>query len=94
MKKSIILFALLCSIHASAQPVILKKVMQFLDTMCVNGLDHRYIDAPEKPWQVMVQGNVNQTDLKMESTIDGGYLFGDVKGNMQWEPRVRTAVSS
>lgn len=94
MKKSIILIALLCSIHASAQPVIVKKVMQFLDTMCVNGLDHRYIDAPQKPWQIMVQGNVNQTDLKMESTIDGGYLFGDVKGNMQWEPRVRTAVSS
>ena len=94
MKKSIILLALFFSINAAAQPVILKKVMQFLDTMCVNGLDHRYIDAPEKPWQIMVQGNVNQTDLKMESTINGAAMFSDVKGNVWWQSRVRTDVSS
>ena len=41
----------------------------------------------------MVQGNINQTDLKMESEINGAAMFEDVAGHITWEPRVRTEVS-
>lgn len=45
-----------------------KKVGAFIDTMSVKGLDSNYIDAPEKPWQIIVKGNVNQSVLKMETS--------------------------
>lgn len=62
--------------------------------MSVRGVDRRYIDAPEKPWQVMVQGNINQSDVHIKSQFDGSLLFEDVKGMFTWEPCVKTDVSS
>ena len=77
-------------------PVInfVRKVGTFLDTMAVKGLDSRYIEAPKKPWQIIVQGNVNQSDLKMTSKIHGEAMFEDVKGIVTWEPRVLTDMAS
>ena len=77
-------------------PVInfVRKVGTFLDTMAVKGLDSRYIEAPKKPWQSIVQGNVNQSDLKMKSEIHGEAMFEDVKGIVTWEPRVLTDMAS
>lgn len=57
-------------IRVSAQggvPGFLKKVGTFIDTMSVRGLDRRYIDAPDKPWQLIVKGNVNQSSVKMKT---------------------------
>ena len=45
----------------------LKKVGTKLDSMAVKGVDRNYIDAPEKPWQVILRGNVNQTIVSMRT---------------------------
>lgn len=46
---------------------LVKKVGTLLDSMSVRGVDRRYIDAPEKPWQLIVKGNVSQTILNMNT---------------------------
>ena len=58
------------SITANAgSPVkTLKKVGALLDTLSVKGVDRNYIDAPKEPWQIIVKGNINQSDLKMINT--------------------------
>ena len=45
----------------------IKKVGTKIDSMSVKGVDRRYIDAPEKPWQVIVRGNVMQTIVSMDT---------------------------
>ena len=71
-----------------------RKVGTFLDSMAIKGLDRRYIESPKKPWQIIVQGNANQSDLKMKSEINGELMFEDVKGKLSWEPRVLTPIST
>ena len=51
-----------------------KKVAAFVDTMSVKGLDRRYIDAPEKPWQLIARGNVSQTIVSMSTH---GTIYGE-----------------
>lgn len=46
---------------------VLKRVGTFIDSMSVRGLDRNYIDAPQRPWQVIARGNVNQSSLKMKA---------------------------
>lgn len=94
MKKLIFLLTVFCCVDAAAQPEFVKKIGRFIDSMSVRGVDRRYIDAPEKPWQVMVQGNINQSDVHIKSQFDGSLLFEDVKGMFTWEPCVKTDVSS
>ena len=48
-------------------PSLVKKVGTFIDSMSVRGVDRRYIDAPEKPWQLIVRGNVSQTIVSMRT---------------------------
>ena len=45
-----------------------KKVGAKIDSMSVQGVDRRYIDAPQNPWQLIVRGNVNQTIVGMENS--------------------------
>ena len=71
-----------------------KGVMAFIDTMAVSGIDPGFIEVPRRPWQVIVRGNINQSDLKLRSTIDGGSMFINMVGDMQWEPRIRTSPST
>ena len=40
---------------------LLKKVGTFIDSMSVRGVDRSYIDAPEKPWQLIVKGTIEQS---------------------------------
>ena len=47
-----------------------RKVGTLLDSMAVKGLDRRYIDAPEKPWQLILRGNVSQTIVSMKTQGD------------------------
>lgn len=72
----------------------LKKVGTFLDSMSIRGMDRRYVELPQKPWQVIVQGNVNQSELTMNTTIDGKELFNDNFSDISWESRVKTNVAS
>ena len=70
-QRLIFIFAmtLICS-GASAQKGVsglLKKVGTMIDSMSVKGLDQRYIYAPERPWQLILKGNVSQTIVNMKS---------------------------
>lgn len=72
MRKSFWIFAVMLCLYgqASAQngvKTFFKKVGTLIDTMSVSGVDRRYIDAPVKPWQLIVKGNVNQSSLKMKT---------------------------
>ena len=49
---------------------LVKKVGTLIDSMSVNGVDRHYIEAPEKPWQLIVRGNVNQTVVSMNAQGD------------------------
>ena len=77
------------SITANAgSPVkTLKKVGALLDTLSVKGVDRNYIDAPREPWQIIVKGNINQSDLKMRATGDIDIV------SYKAEPRLKTEPS-
>lgn len=51
------------------------KIGAALDTMAVSGIDHNYIEVPERPWQAIMRGNISQTilSLKMEANEMGSY---------------------
>ena len=53
---------------------LVKKVGTMIDSMSVKGVDRRYIDAPEKPWQLIMKGNVNQTIVTMHTQ---GSMYGE-----------------
>lgn len=73
----------------------LGKVGTFLDSMAVNGLDRRYIDAPEKPWQVILRANINQSTLSMNAlTRQAEETIPFMNGEMTWEPRITTDPAS
>ena len=65
----------------------LKKVGALLDTLSVKGVDRNYIDAPREPWQIIVKGNINQSDLKMRATGDIDIV------SYKAEPRLKTEPS-
>ena len=44
-----------------------KKVKTMRDSMVVKGVDRRYIDVPEQPWQITVRSNVKQTIVSMNN---------------------------
>ncbi|MBO7109901.1 MAG: DUF4421 family protein [Prevotella sp.] len=72
MKRFLAIFLVLAScVQAVSQDGVtafVKKVASRIDSMSVRGLDRRYIDAPEKPWQLIVRGNMNQSSLTMETS--------------------------
>lgn len=54
---------------AAGNPLtLLRQLGDLIDTMSVSSVDRRYIDAPEKPWQLIVKGNVNQSSMEMETS--------------------------
>ena len=59
----------LCSQAMAQQAIVslIKKVGTKMDSMAVKGVDRRYIEAPEKPWQLIVRGNVSQTLVSMST---------------------------
>lgn len=91
-----IILMMLCTTTLQAQEnwwitKTVKKVGTFLDTMAVSGVDRRYIEAPTHPWQVIVRGNINQSDLKLSSTTEHAEeMFEFMKGDLVWEPHIKT----
>ena len=51
----------------------IKKLGTKLDSMAVRGIDRHYIDAPKRPGQIILRGNINQTIVSMHSE---GELYG------------------
>ena len=70
------------------------RIGRRIDTAAVSGVDSRYITAPRQPWQITIKSSLAQTDMKMQSDIDGSAFFEGVVGNLHWEPRIRTELSS
>jgi len=65
----IVIIALGACGHLPAQNGVKKlasKVGTTLDSMSVSSVDRRYIEAPEKPWQLILRGNVMQTIVGMK----------------------------
>ena len=78
VKHILIAIGIGCCGTATAQgglTTFVKKVGTMIDSMSVRGLDRNYIDAPEKPWQLIAKGNVNQTIVSMNA--DGNILGVD-----------------
>lgn len=74
---------------------IVKKAGTFLDSMSVNGLNRNYIDAPKRPWQIILRGNINQSELKMFAKTDKAEdVMPLMVGELTWEPRIKTVPSS
>lgn len=75
MKRIITLILVLTvfSLTISAQkkiPYLLKKIAAHYDSAAVKNIDRNYIEAPSRPWQFMLKGNVNQSSLKMRARGD------------------------
>ncbi len=73
---------------------LVRRLGTFIDSMSVRGVDRRYIDSPEKPWQIILRGNTNQTDLKMKSMMDVTGVLPGISGEMNWEPRIMTTPAT
>ena len=90
LKHILIAIGIGCCTQAMAQgklATFVKKVGTMIDSMSVRGLDRNYIDAPEKPWQLIAKGNVNQTIVSMNA--DGNILGVDYSAR----PYLRTQPS-
>ena len=72
----------------------IKKVGTTIDSMTIRGVDRRYIEMPEKPWQVILQGNINRSELNMDAMVDGKRLLKNTSGDVDWAPRFSTPVST
>ena len=74
---------------------MLGKVGTFIDSMSISGLDRRYIEATEKPWQVILKGNINQSTLSLNaSTSHAEEIIPFMDGDMSWEPRIKTTPAT
>ena len=73
---------------------ILKRMQAYIDSSSVSGVDQRYVEIPKKPWQIVVRSNINQSDLRMRSYINAEAYTNSEQGKIQWEPRIRTDVTT
>lgn len=90
VKHILIAIGIGCCTQAMAQgklATFVKKVGTTIDSMSAKGLDRNYIDAPEKPWQLIAKGNVNQTIVSMNA--NGNILGVDYSAR----PYLRTQPS-
>lgn len=72
-----------------------RKVMNFLDTMAVSGIDTTYIAAPKLPWQVMTKLALNQSDVKMNASVAAApFAPWGITSDVLCEQRIRTDVTS
>jgi hypothetical protein len=99
LKTFILLGVLSASLSASAEGKgmigFIGKLGTFIDSLALRGVDRSYIGAPEKPWQVMLKGNVNQSGLKFNSTIRNAEdMFSFMQGDITWEPHIKTKPST
>ena len=85
----IILVALLVCLNASAQndlSSLVKKAKTMIDSMSVKKVDRRYIDVPEKPWRIIVRGNVNQSIVNMRTVGTMAGMDYSAEPHLKTEP--------
>lgn len=100
IRRALLILTMTAPLFAYAEGGVLgfiKKVGTHIDSMTIRGVDRQYIEMPEKPWQVILQGNVNQSVLKMDALVDASRLNllardtgEDTFGDLSWEPRIKT----
>lgn len=83
---AVIILAETPSASADNGLLFLKKIGAFIDTMSVSGVDRRYIDAPEKPWQLILRGNINQSNIKMSTESRTNDYYYSAQPKMKTEP--------
>jgi len=100
LKKAVLLtcfFALLPFVAAyggDGKPSWGRRLLNYIDTLSVRGIDRNYIGLPEKPWQVVVRGSVNQANFDMNSTINGDDIFGLFDGEVSCDYSIRSGLDS
>ena len=76
MKRYQIIFVILTFFgQVSAQSGVAKlihKGLELMDSMAVKGVDRNYIDIPDRPWQIVVKNNMNQSVVKMKTSGEAG----------------------
>ena len=71
-----------------------KMVLEFVDTISMRGLDPDYLTLPEKPWQLILRSNLNQSRLSLFSVTEKAFLEDNtLLGRTEWEARFMTAPS-
>lgn len=93
---AIMLIAMLCSqVQAQEKKNWLfrqvGKLIAFVDTMSVTGIDTNYIKIPEKPWQVIMRYNANDMLLRSKTKLDIQAL---TEAEMNWETIISPRTSS
>lgn len=91
MKRYLSIFVIIafCG-QVSAQNDVTKlihKGLELMDSMAVKGVDRRYIDIPDQPWQVVVKNNMNQSIVKMKTSGEAGGV------SYHAEPYLKTEMS-
>ena len=84
-----LLFVLCTSLTVCAENGVgkfFRRLGTAIDTLTVKGVDRRYIQAPEKPWQIMVKGNANEVKMNMETVFEDGDF------NYKWGSKISTGV--
>ena len=49
-----------------------RKVLNFIDTMAIKGIDQHYIEVPEKPWAFVMRSHLSQAFVHMQSEDNAG----------------------
>ena len=101
LKKAILLVCILalmpCVAYGDNGNSLLKfgqRVLDFIDTMAVRGIDQRYIGVPERPWQVVVRGSINKAGLEMSSIINDNDIFDLFDGNLSCDYHISSGLES
>lgn len=90
---------LLLSVSAHAQTVrgsigIFGRLGTWINATTGEGLDTTYVGIPERPWQLIAQSFTYQSDLLMKSSFDGSQMYQGIVGDVSFQPRIRTAVTT
>ena len=89
MKHLTLVFCLVVCGQTMAQERLLslvKKARTMIDSMSVSGVDRDYIDALEKPWRIIVRGNVNQSIVNMRTVGTMAGMDYSAKPHLKTEP--------
>ncbi len=64
----------------------LHAVKTYIDSSAVKGIDHRYIQVPEKPWALVLKYNVNDMYLRNTAYTSAAEMAErGIDGDMNWE---------
>ena len=73
----------------------LRSIGNYIDSATVRGIDKRYLEVPERPWQVVLKYNVNDMELISTSGIDQEQMAQrGINGDMTFESRFLPSASA